>query len=253
MSTDNAEQLGSLEISEKEQLHQIPPHELNTPSANEISIDNAEQLNLLEIPKKELERLHQLPPHELNPPSANEISTDNAEQLDLLEIPKNLKERLHQLPPHELNPYSDNEMSTDNAEQLALLDSEIPEKERLHQLSPSRRKIYLRSANIALVLIFAIFYLAFCFIVHYRNIPIGRSGVLSLPFLHCKNYHSWVTSLSLTAWRSLPVNIDSVITTVSILIVNVALWPLMSLIDEIRVGLIICLLSPPPLIRGLSS
>ena len=205
MSTDNAEQLGSLEISEKEQLHQIPPHELNTPSANEIS-------------------------------------TDNAEQLDLPEIPKNLKERLHQLPPHELNPHSANEMSTDNAEQLALLDSEIPEKERLHQLSPSsHRKIYLRSANIALVLIFAIFYLAFCFIVHYRNIPIGRSGVLSLPFLHCKNYHSWVTSLSLTAWRSLPVNIDSVITTVSILIVNVALWPLMSLIDEIRVGLIIYL------------
>ena len=220
--------------------------------ANEMSTDNAEQLGSLEISEKE--QLHQIPPHELNTPSANEISTDNAEQLDLPEIPKNLKERLHQLPPHELNPHSANEMSTDNAEQLALLDSEIPEKERLHQLSPSsHRKIYLRSANIALVLIFAIFYLAFCFIVHYRNIPIGRSGVLSLPFLHCKNYHSWVTSLSLTAWRSLPVNIDSVITTVSILIVNVALWPLMSLIDEIRVGLIICLLSPPPLIRGLSS
>ena len=37
------------------------------------------------------------PPHELNPPSADEISTDNAEQLVLLEEPE--KERLNQLPP----------------------------------------------------------------------------------------------------------------------------------------------------------
>jgi hypothetical protein len=37
------------------------------------------------------------PPHELNPPSANEISTDNAEKFVLLEKPE--KERRHQLPP----------------------------------------------------------------------------------------------------------------------------------------------------------
>ena len=175
--------------------------------------------------------------------------TDNAEQSVLLEIPE--KERLHQLPPHELNPPSVNDISTDNAEPLVFL--EKSEKERLHQLPPARREIYLISAKVALVLIFTIFYLTFCFIVHYRNIPIGRSGVLSLPFLHCKNYHSWVTLSSLTARRSLPVSIASVITTAAILLVYVALWPMMSVIDEIRVGLIICLLSPPPLIRGLSS
>jgi hypothetical protein len=96
------------------------------------------------------------PPHELrvNPPSANEISTDNlnAEQLSLLEKPDNLKP--------------------------------------LPQIPPPRREIYLISAKIALVLIIIIFYLSFCFIVHYRIVPIGRSGVLGLPFLHCEQYHS---------------------------------------------------------------
>ena len=37
------------------------------------------------------------PPHELNPPSADEISTDNAEQLSFLGAPE--KERLHRLLP----------------------------------------------------------------------------------------------------------------------------------------------------------
>ena len=217
-----------------------------------MSTDNAEQFVLLEIPKKE--RLHQLPPHELNPHSANEtaneISTDSAEQLDLLKIPKKERIQVHPLPPHELNPPSANEMSTDNAELERLNLLENPEKERLHLLPPSRREIYVISAKIALVLIFAIFYLTFCFIVHYRNVPIGRSGVLSmsLPFLHCENYHhdSWVTLSSLTACRSLPVDIVSVITTAAILVVYVALWPMMGVIDEIRVGLIIYLPSPPP-------
>ena len=54
------------------------------------------------------------------------------------------------------------------------------------------------------------------------------------------------TSLSLTARRSLPVNIVAVITTVAILFVYVALWPMMGVIDEIRVGLIIYLLSALP-------
>jgi hypothetical protein len=85
-------------------------------------------------------------------------------------------------PTHELNPPSANEISTDNPEQFVLL--EKPEKERLHQLPPPRHEIYLISAKITLFLIFAISYLTFCVIVHYRHIPIGRSGVLVLPFLH---------------------------------------------------------------------
>ena len=91
-------------------------------------------------------------------------------------------------PPHELDQPSANVTSTDNAEQLVLL--EKLEKEQLRQLPPPRLEIYLISAKIALVLFFAISYLTFCFIVHYRNIPIGGSGVLGLPFLHCEQYHS---------------------------------------------------------------
>ena len=91
-------------------------------------------------------------------------------------------------PPHELNPPppSTDEISTDNKEQFVLI--EKPKKERLHQLTPPRREIYLISAKFALFLIFAISYLTFCFIVHYHNVPIGRSA--GLPFLHCEKYHS---------------------------------------------------------------
>ena len=123
------------------------------------------------------------PTHELNPPSANEISTDNIEQLDVLENPEN--GRLHQLPPHEPNPPSADEISTDNAEQSVLL--EKPENEQRYHIPSPRREIYFISAKIALVLIFIIFYHTFCFIVHYRSIPIGN---LSLSFLHCEQYHS---------------------------------------------------------------
>jgi hypothetical protein len=86
--------------------------------------------------------------------------------------------------PQELNPPSTNEISTDNAEQLVLL--EKSEKELLHQVPPPRREIYLISAKLALVLIFAISYLTFCFIVHYHNVPVGQSGVSGHPFLHCE-------------------------------------------------------------------
>ena len=35
----------------------------------------------------------------------------------------------------------------------------------------------------------------FASFVHYYNVPIGRSGVRVLPFLHCEQYHSQATSL----------------------------------------------------------
>ena len=89
-------------------------------------------------------------------------------------------------PPHELNPPSPNEISTDNPEQLVL----VEKKEQLHQLPASSREIYVISAKLALVLIFATSYLTLCFIVHYRNVPIGRSGNLGFPFPHCEKYHS---------------------------------------------------------------
>ena len=152
--------------------------------------------------------------------------------------------------PHELNPPSVNKISTDNVEQLVLL--EKPKKERLHQLPPPRHEIYCISAKLALFLISAISYLTFCFIVHYHRIPIGRSGVLGLPFSHCEQYHSQPASSSLTAWRSLPVGTVSVITTMAILIVYVALWPIKGVIDEIRVSPTIYLLSTLPSIHSLS-
>jgi hypothetical protein len=90
-------------------------------------------------------------------------------------------------PPHQLNPPSANEISTNNTEQLVLF--EKPEKE-LHQLPPPRREIYVISAKLALVLVLAISYLTFCFIVHNRHIPISRGEVLGLSFPHCEQYHS---------------------------------------------------------------
>jgi hypothetical protein len=85
------------------------------------------------------------------------------------------------LVPHELNPPS----ATDNAEQLVSL--EKPDNEKLYQLlvPPPRRAIILTSTKIAFLLVFALSYLTFCFIVHYRNVPSG-SGVVGLPFLHCE-------------------------------------------------------------------
>ena len=153
---------------------------------------------------------------------------------------------------HEINSPSASESSADNAKQLVLLEKPGKELERLHQLPPPCREIYLISAKIVLVLIFIISYHTFCFIVHYRQVPIGRSATLGLPFLHSKQYHSKATSSSLTARRSLPVDTVSVITTVAILIVYVTLWPMKDVIDEIRVCLIIYYLSTLPLIRGLS-
>ena len=90
-------------------------------------------------------------------------------------------------PRHKLDPPSTNEISTDNlnAEQFILL--EKPDKEQLRQLLPPRCRIYLILAKIVLVLILAISYLTFCFIVHYRTILIGRSGVLGPPFGHCEH------------------------------------------------------------------
>ena len=82
-------------------------------------------------------------------------------------------------------------MSTDNAEQLVLLEKGQMEWLQLHQLPPPRREIYLISAKIALVVIFAISYITFCFIVHYNNVPIGLSRVKGLPFLHCEQFHSY--------------------------------------------------------------
>ena len=95
-------------------------------------------------------------------------------------------------PPHELNPPSADEISTDNAEQLVLFENPTKkEKERINQLPPPRRKIYLISAKLALVLILSISYLTFCFIVYYRPIPIDQSVFLSLSFSRCEKYHSY--------------------------------------------------------------
>jgi hypothetical protein len=82
----------------------------------------------------------------------------------------------------ELNPPFANDIST---EQLVLL--EKPENEKPYQLlvPPPRREILLTSAKIAFLLIFAIFYLTFCVVVHYRNVPSG-SGVVGFLFLQCE-------------------------------------------------------------------
>jgi len=88
--------------------------------------------------------------------------------------------------PHDLNSPSVNEPPTDNTEQLVLVEN--PEKQRLPQLPAPRRELYLTAAKLVLVLIFAISYLTFCFVVRYRHFPIGRS--VGVKFLQCEKYHS---------------------------------------------------------------
>ena len=87
-----------------------------------------------------------------------------------------------QLEDSELNPQ--NGISTNKAEQSVLL--EKPQNENLYQLPRPRYAVFYTSTKIAFLLIFAIFYHTFCFIVHYRNVPIGGSGVLYLAFFHCE-------------------------------------------------------------------
>jgi hypothetical protein len=95
---------------------------------------------------------------------------------------------LVQPPPHELNPPSADEVSTDNVEQLGFL--EKLEKEQLYQLPAPHHELYLILAKLGLFLIFAISYLTFCFIVHYRDVPLSRSVVRGLLFPHCEQCQS---------------------------------------------------------------
>ena len=92
-------------------------------------------------------------------------------------------------PPHELIPPSANEISTDKAEQLVLL--EKPENEKFYQLPRPRCAVFQTSTKIALLLIVAIFYHTFCFIVQIYKVPIGGSGVMDLAFFDCEQFHSY--------------------------------------------------------------
>ena len=84
-----------------------------------------------------------------------------------------------------LNPPSANGISTNKAELSVLL--EKPENDNRYQLPRPRYAVFHTSTKIAFLLI-AIFYHTFCFIVHYRNVPIGGSGVLDLPFFDCEQF-----------------------------------------------------------------
>lgn len=135
------------------------------------------------------------------------------------------------------------QISTDKAENLAqqkLLGTSG--KEQLAHLIPPRSGLNLKSVlKIALVVVLATSYLTFCFIVRHGTIPIGENGftVRGLPFLHCEQYCYLVNTLTLTTSRTLPVTTEAGITTTTILIISVALWPINALVDEIRVHLIV--------------
>jgi hypothetical protein len=136
------------------------------------------------------------------------------------------------LPPH------DAEESTQT-----LLDT--PEKEKqLPQLPLPHSGFNLKSAlEIALVLILATSYLTFCVIAHYRNIPIGSNGVVNLYFFHCEQYLCCANNAADLIPGVFSVSIASGITTIAILIIYVALWPIKALVDEIRVRLTVHFLS----------
>ena len=151
--------------------------------------------------------------------------------------------RAQPLLPHDTDASSSEQISTDKAEQLTQQKSlDTSGTEQLAQLLLPRSGFNLKSAlKIVLVVVLATAYLTFCFIVRHRAIPIGRKGftVQNLPFLHCEQYCYFANTLTLTTSRSLPVTTEAGITTIAILIISVALWPINGLVDEIRVRLIV--------------
>lgn len=145
---------------------------------------------------------------------------------------------------HDSDASPSEQISTDQAEELTRQKSlDTSGKEQLAQLLPPRSGLNLKSASkIALFMVIATSYLTFCFIVHRSRIPIGGTGfrVPGLP-VHCEQY-CYSANLpipNLTTWRSLPVTTESGITTIAILIISVALWPIKGMVDEIKVCLIV--------------
>ena len=100
------------------------------------------------------------------------------------------------LPLHDSKLSSEGIYTDDTKElnQQPLLDTS--KKEQLSRLLPPHSRLNLKSAlRIALVLIFAVSYLTFCWIVHYHTVPIGGSGVLGLPFVHCEQYLRYANNI----------------------------------------------------------
>ena len=143
--------------------------------------------------------------------------------------------------PHDSDVSSSEQISINKAENLIKRKSlDTSGKEQLTQLLLPRRGLDLKSIlKIALVVVLATSYLTFCFIVHHVTIPIEGNGltVLGPSFIHCEQYCHSANAFTLTTSHALPVSTESGITTISILIISVALWPIRGLVDEIRVRL----------------
>ena len=140
------------------------------------------------------------------------------------------------------NPPSPNDIFTDNAEQPLLLKLENPRSNGFINTSTSPWNLFYIIQNCSC----SHFHHFLSLILLHRSTPIGRSGILGPPFLHCEQYHSYPTSSSLTARRYPPVKIVAVITTVAILTAYFALGLWRGVIDEIRVRLIIYYISTLP-------
>ncbi|KDR79181.1 hypothetical protein GALMADRAFT_243078 [Galerina marginata CBS 339.88] len=91
---------------------------------------------------------------------------------------------------------------------------------------PRSRFDWISASKIVLVLVLAISYLSFCCIAHYHAIPVGGSGFLGPRFVH------FTTGAG--------------ITTITISIIYIALWPIYGLIAEIRSEEFFRLLSTHP-------
>ncbi|KDR70927.1 hypothetical protein GALMADRAFT_254532 [Galerina marginata CBS 339.88] len=120
---------------------------------------------------------------------------------------------------HDANQPAAIRISVDSAEDSTwenLLDTRDKEQQVLVNISPppSSRFDWTSASKIVLVLVLAISYLSFCCIAHYHAIPVGGSGFLGPRFVH------FTTGAG--------------ITTITISIIYIALWPIHGLIAEIR-------------------
>jgi hypothetical protein len=108
---------------------------------------------------------------------------------------------------------------------------------RIWNLPPSRKKWTWQStfelAKSLVLPLVAITYLTFCYVVANRPVPVTRTGIIDASPKHLgmtpPTYYLPTFSLSLAS-------VKSGITAISILIITFGLWPLRSLIDDLKVS-----------------
>jgi hypothetical protein len=82
----------------------------------------------------------------------------------------------------------------------------------------------------------AIAYLTFCYVVHYRVIPVKAHGLVNVSPQNIGGQFFFLRVRLIKPQASLQASIKAGVTSISILIVALGLWPLRDLIQDLRVS-----------------